>query len=410
MAANTSVAVPTDRASGPAAVARFFVPEPAQKDTPERGLENTANRVAPVSRDSADVARFDRWEARGFLWKESSLDRVRGCGRFSIRPDGIVQVRDNGVSAGFAGLASCGSIHACPVCNSKIQATRRLELGVMIATADSQGLVMAFGAKTLRHHAGQPLASLWPLQSDLWRAVTVDKSVRRLRKEMGFVGYARAAETTIGLNGWHPHIHPTYFFSNIPRTIQLLSDLQAAETSAWINKAGRVGLDAPLSEAQHLHIVTGAGAAEQLGDYFTKAGHQFGDSVAWDMTSTQTKTGRRWAKTVTPWVLLAGARAGDADALDLWHEYEKASKGKRVLTYSRGLRRRFGLDVEATDEEIADAEIGTKDDALFEVMDWEPVRRNPRLGAGILAAARSGGLTGARRYCADNHIETREVL
>ena len=92
MAANTSVAVPTDRANDPAHVARFFVPETAQNDTPERGLENTANNSVRVSRDSADFARFDRWEARGFLWKESSLDRVRGCGRFSIRPDGIVQV------------------------------------------------------------------------------------------------------------------------------------------------------------------------------------------------------------------------------------------------------------------------------------------------------------------------------
>ncbi len=410
MAANTSVAVPSDRATDPAVVARFFVSETAQNDTPERGLENTANNSAPKSLDSADFARFDRWEARGYLWKESSLDRVRGCGRYSIRPDGIVQVRHNGASAGFAGLSSCGSVHACPVCNSKINAVRRLELGVMIAAADSEGLVMAFGAKTIRHHAGQPLAALWPLMSQAWNAVSVDKTVRRLRKEMGFVGYARAGEVTMGLNGWHPHIHPNYFFSNILRTTQLFCDLQAAETSAWINKAERLGLDAPLSAAQHLHLVTGAGAAEQLSEYFTKSGQQSGDSVAWEMTSTQTKTGRRYAKTVTPWVLLAGARAGDADALDLWHEYEKASKGKRVLTYSRGLRRRFGLDVEATDEEIADAEIGTKEDALFEVLDWEPVRRNPRLGAGILAAAKSGGLTGARRYCVDNHIETREVL
>lgn len=405
MAANTSVAIPTDRATDATRVARFFVPE----NGPEIGpLENTANNSAPSPTDSADQARSDRWAARGFLWNESKLNRVRGCGRYSVLPDGAVHVRSNGAAVGFAGLASCGSIWACPVCNSKINGVRRLELGVMIASAESAGMKMAFGAKTIRHHASQQLATLWPKQSDTWNAVTVDKSVRKLRTELGFAGYVRAAEVTIGLNGWHPHIHPFYFFERAVNDRQL-ADLHEAEISAWVNKAQRLGLQAPVSEAQHLHSVSGNDAALQIGEYFTKSGHQAADSVAWEMTSTQTKTGRRWAKTVTPWVMLEGARNGDADALELWHEYERASKGKRALTYSRGLRRRFGLDVEATDEEIAEAEIGSKDDLVFVVQDWEPVRRNPRLGAGILAAVKTGGLAAGRAFCAENGISIAEM-
>lgn len=405
MAASLSVAVPSDRATDPASVARFFVPE---NRGPEGPLENTANNSVRESLDSAEVARSARWAARGFLWKESSIDRVRGCGRYSIRGDGSVQVRSNGAAAGFAGLTSCGSVWACPVCNAKINAVRRLEIGVMISAAESEGLGMVFGAKTLRHHANQSLGTLWPKQSEVWNAVTVDTSVRRLRKELGYIGYTRGTEVTIGQNGWHPHIHPFYFFAKRLTDWQI-EDLAAAENSAWINKAERLGLQAPLVVGQHLHSVSGDAAGKTLGDYFTKAGHQAADSVSWELTSTQTKTGRRYAKTVTPWTLLAGAEAGDADALDLWHEYEVASKGKRALTYSRGLRKRFGLDVEATDEEIADAEIGTKEDTLFEIADWEPVRQNPRLGAGILAAVRSGGIAAAQRYCADNRIETREI-
>jgi hypothetical protein len=410
MAARTSVAVPSDRATDETRVARFFHAQGTPETAPTTALlENTANNSAPTSSEDVEKARSDRWVARGFLWHESKNDRVRGCGRYSIRPDGSVQVRSNGAAAGFAGLASCGSIWACPVCNSKINAVRRLELGVMIATAESEGLGMAFGAKTIRHHAAQKLADLWPQQSSVWNAVTVDKTVRKLRTEFGFIGYSRAAEVTIGKNGWHPHIHPLYFFAK-PLKNQQLEDLHGAEISAWVNKAERVGLQAPLGDAQHLHAVTGESADKRLGEYFTKAGHQSGDSVAWELTSTQTKTGRRYAKTISPWVILAGARTGDADALDLWHEYERASKGKRALTYSRGLRRRFGLDVEASDEDIADAEIGTKEDAIFEITDWEPVRRNPLLGAGILAAVRSNGISGAQRFCAENRIETRQVL
>lgn len=406
MAANPSVAVPSDRATDAPRVARFFVPGIEPEPGP---LENIAINSAPASLTGADAARSDRWAARGFLWQESKLSRVRACGRNSILPDGSVQVRSTGAAAGLAGLSTCGSVHSCPVCNSKINAVRRLELGVMIAAAESEGMQVAFGAKTIRHHAAQPLAALWPKQSDCWNAVTVDKTVRRLRAELRFAGYVRAAETTIGLNGWHPHLHPMYFFGGSVSDRQL-EDLHAAEISAWIHKAERLGLDAPLSAAQHLHAVTGDSAAEQLGDYFTKAGHQNKDSVAWEMTSTQTKTGRRWAKTVSPWVILAGARAGDADALELWNEYELASKGKRVLTYSRGLRRRFGLDAEATDEEIAETEVGSKADALFEIEDWTPVRRNPRLGAGILAAVQAGGMVAGRKFCAENRIPTRETL
>jgi hypothetical protein len=293
------------------------------------------------------------------------------------------------------------------VCNSKINAVRRLELGVIFSAATAQGMSMAFGAKTIRHNQSQKLADLWPHMSTAWHAITTDVATRKLREELGFIGYTRAAEVTIGSNGWHPHLHPNYLFSK-PVSEARIADLQSVENSAWIKKVERLGLQAPLDVGQHLHLVTGDAAAEQLGQYFTKAMQKSSDAVAWEMTSTQTKTGRRYSETVSPWIILAGARAGDADALDLWHEYEKASKGKRALTYSRGLRRRFGLDVEATDEEIAAAEVGTKDDALFEVTDWSPVRRNPRLGAGILAAARTGGLTGARRYCADNNIETRD--
>jgi hypothetical protein len=405
MAASLSVAVPPDRATGTAPVARFFVGE----NVPENGpLENIANNSAPKPLDHAENARFERWEARGFLWHESTIIRVRGCGRHSIRPDGSVDVRSNGAAAGFAGLASCGSVWSCPVCNSKINAVRRLELGVMASAADAQGMGMAFGAKTIRHRANHRLAGLWPHQSSAWNAVTVDKTVRNIRAGLEFHGYVRAAEVTIGLNGWHPHIHPLYFFKK-PISKWQVEDLHAAEISAWVNKAERLGMQAPLSEAQHLHVVSGHGASESLGQYFTKNGTQAADSVAWELTSTQTKTGRRYAKTVSPWILLAGARTGDADALDLWREYEKASKGKRALTYSRGLRKSFGLDVEATDEEVAAAEVGTKDDSLFQVTDWEPVRRNPRLGAGLIATLRSSGLTGAQRFCAENQIEIREV-
>ena len=52
---------------------------------------------------------------------------------------------------------------------------------------------------------------------------------------------------------------------------------------------------------------------------------------------------------------------GDADALDLWHEWEAASKGRRQLVWSRGLRELLALGVEKTDEELAEEAAGGED-------------------------------------------------
>jgi hypothetical protein len=92
--------------------------------------------------------------------------------------------------------------------------------------------------------------------------------------------------------------------------------------------------------------------------------------------------------------------SGDADALDRWHEWERASKGRRQITFSRGLRARLGMLVEEqTDEEIAAEEVGSSADDLVAITDegWREVVRRPVLQPQLLAAARTGGLTAVRQ-------------
>lgn len=376
---------------------------------PAGPLENTANRVARAGQ-SPDY-RAERWEARGVLWQESTLQRVRSCGRWAITPDGSVQVRANGAAVGYAGLATCGSVWACPVCNARIQAVRRLEVGTALAWGLQDGGA-AFGAYTLRHHAGSSLDATWRGLTACWQAVARDKTTRTLRAALHVTGTIRAAEVTHGANGWHPHLHPVHLFAR-PVSDDAVAALHSAQFAAWTRAADRFGLDAPTIAAQDLHRVTGAQAHAELGDYFTKASYAPStEAVGWEMTSTQTKSRSRSADGRTPWDLLRSVyREGDADSLDLWHRWEADSKGKRALTWSRGLRERVGLDVEASDEEIAETEVGTAADAGFVITDWSPIRANPRLGAELLA------VVGTRRrweegrlFCRTNGIETREVV
>lgn len=375
----------------------------------ERPLENYANKVATPGQSDVDH-RADRWEARGCLWCISHLERVRKCGRVTVTADGSVGVRANGAAVGYAGLATCGSVWACPVCNARIQAVRRLEVGTAVAWALEDGGA-AFGAYTLQHYYGQALDPLWRALSKCWQAVARDGSVKRTRERLGLVGTIRAAECTHGENGWHPHLHPVHLFAR-PVTATDVAHLHAEQFRAWSSAADRLGLVAPVEAAQHLHRVAGGQAHRELGDYFAKA--SYAPSVAavgWEVTSTQTKTRTRASGSRTPWELLRGVHVdGDADALDLWHAWEGGSKGKKALTWSRGLRRAVGLDREATDEEIAAAEAGTRVDTGFLITDWEPIRRQPRLGAELLTVIGTGGRwDDGRRFCAAHGIETREV-
>jgi hypothetical protein len=350
--------------------------------------------------------RSHRWEARGVLWDLSTINRLRKCGRIPVTPDGRVGVRADGNSVGFAGLATCGSVWACPVCNSKIQNVRRLEIGVALANLHANGGGAAFGAVTVRHHRGQKLPQLLDGLTYGIARIAQDKAVKGLRASLGYLGRIQALEVTVGDSGWHPHRHPLLCFSR-PVSDAEVAQLHAAEFRAY--RAGVIsrGLDAPMIEGQELHPVTFEGAAVAFAEYFTKSGWS-PEGAGFEMTAAQHKRARFGSRSV--WQLLNGIMTGDADDLELWHEYEDATRGKRALTYTRGLRQLLGIAAELDDETIAEAEVGDHDDTGFYVTDWAPVRIQPALGAGLLnAVGPAGDWAAGRDFCRRFGVPFEEV-
>lgn len=396
--------------SGPSSALSGGGHAPSQPAPSAPALENTANNSARAGqspdRPWGSDRRASRWHARGTLWHESSLDRVRHCGRYPISSSGEVQVRRRGDAVGYAGLQSCGSVWADPVCNSKIQAFRRVEVGAAVASALATGSV-AFGAYTTQHHLGQRLDPLWRQQSGIWNSVATDKKVRECRADLRHRGIIRAAEVTYGAHGWHPHGHPIHVFDG-DLTPGDVAQLHREQVRAWTAAAQRRGLNvSPL--AQHLHLVQGD-ASQTLGDYFAKSTWS-PTALAWEVTSTQTKSKGMRASGATPWDLLNRVHDdGDADALDLWHEWEQASRGKRALTWSRGLRQALlSTADERSDDDIASAQIGSVDDVGLVVTDWSPVQAAPVLGGLLLSALSRGGWDAAERFCLDHHIDHRRI-
>lgn len=385
-------------------------------------LDNYAKSVRVSDRggsEKASEARENRWAAMRALWLFSSLPRVRKCKRVTVRPMGTVDVRKTSSGAsgsvavdsvGFAGLATCGSVWACPICSARIQAVRRLELGVLVATAKALGYTVAFGTVTLRHKRGQSLQMLWESLNKANRGVTNATRVKRLRKELGRVGYVRATEVTYGRSGWHPHIHSIQLFKG-DVTAEQLQQLADAEFAVWERQAANLGLGKPLRDFYDLRLVTDARV--EFADYFAKSVYdasaaRSARSMSFEMQGNATKRARS-IHGRTPFQILADVvDLGDAEDLDLWEEYERASKGRRALVWSPGLRDLLKIE-EVSDEDIAEESIGDEDDVLFVVADWSPIAANPRLGGQLLAAVQHGGMVAGRAFCDAHGIITLDA-
>ena len=321
--------------------------------------------------------------------------------------------------AGFSGVTSCGSVWACPVCAAKIAAERANDLGAVAEWAVGQGHTMGMVTMTVQHHAGQRLAELWDAVTGAWSDVVKGEAwsgepeashrrrlerwetdrangwkgsrrrarpVRRvgIADRFGVLGWARAVEVLHGPNGWHPHVHVPVIFDG-PVSEDWILILGETIFDRFRRALSRRGFDA-VRDSGGLDARR-AYAAEDLGGYLAK-------QLAFEATHGHVKTGRNGSKLRAPFQVLADLTAtGDADDLDVWREWEHASKGRQQLTWSMGIRALVGLaEVQRSDEEIADDELGDDDVLILDRDTWRAVAP---VQLDLLAAAAKGGVAGA---------------
>lgn len=353
--------------------------------------------------DTARVTarRASRFVARHFVWQAapaSTKDHapaLRKCGRMNRSADGItVRVSEgpNGRTAGFSGVATCGSVWACPVCSAKIAARRQQEIQAAITAWTGNGGRVALVTQTMRHRKGQRLKTLWDAYAAAWTASTsgaawkADQFVygsefpREVKsgKRAGQIVLdwripsIRVVEVTEGVNGWHVHVHALLFLaaSTTPADLETVA---AGMFARWSRSLVSAGLDAPTrAHGTDARLLSTAGAAESLGEYFTKTVYgETAEAASFEAARGDLKDAKNGNR--TPFGILRGlvlARSGEVDptTLDvehdeaLWGEWERASKGRRQIAWSPGLRALLLPDVEdLTDEEIADEDQGGDD-------------------------------------------------
>lgn len=344
----------------------------------------------PPDKGSAEAPAATKWRLLDSLMDWSSLPRQRVCMAKSFGAY-VTLGRHNGRGM-LSGAAPCG-IRSCPNCGPRIQAKRRDELAEAIEAAKRSGLRVLFLTLTVSHSTRDSLDSLLDVVLACWKGLTHGRWWTDLKRTFGLRHFVRVVECKRGEHGWHPHLHVLLFLDqhSVSATTTLggsrpIRSPGAAEGRARVARSGgsrtgrlpetvsvpasaeggRVQRDAALFRllagkwgqlvrAAGLHAsVLGQdlrpvsdGDVSRLAGYFSK--EMSAEGMAWEMTGENSKGG---GASLTPYELLVAGADGQESFRRLFREYEQATKGRRLIGYSTGLRKMLELAPPATADEI----------------------------------------------------------
>jgi hypothetical protein len=284
------------------------------------------------------------------------------------------------------------------VCSAKIAVTRIAELDKLLAWNAERGGSAAMATFTMSHHKGHRLKSVWDALSGAWQHMTQGRAAqdgpwKQLRVTMlEGDGYVRVVEVTHGENGWHVHIHLLLLFARESISKHTAEALASELFKVWSAGLEKHGFTASREYGVDVRVCRGSEQSrEMLSDYFQK--------IAYEAAGGRFKSGRNGGR--TPFEILAdGLETGLADDLELWLEWEAASKGRRQLLWSRGLKKRVGIE-DLDDEEIAAQKDEGETLLVLPRLSWRQVWP---VAVELLEAVEQGGVAGAMLWLDDRGI------
>lgn len=285
------------------------------------------------------IRRAEKYALQNEAVRLLPAERVRFCLKHRIDASECVTVRYNERSeqAHYANVQRCGSVWLCPVCAAQISEGRRQELksGMARWTGFRNNGFVYLLTLTNPHHHGDNLKLLLEGQKKaLHRFWTLRKSREEFQR-LDKVGHIISTEVTHGKNGWHPHYHILLFFKKQIDIKALASFL----VPVWQNCCKKSGLKIPSKEH---------GVDIREGKYADKYVSKWG--LADEVTKGHIKQGRNGS--LTPWDLLRLSEDGCTKSGHLFQVFAVAFKGKRQLSWSKGLKDLL-LVKEVTDEALA---------------------------------------------------------
>lgn len=378
----------------------------AEPDTTSWYLAKFASATGTQSVRERAIARYALRDAIGDQGV-TTLPRLERCGL--PMGNGNVVVRWHGDVGAYAdGVESCGSPWACPVCAAKIRNRRAQDIVEAVRRHVDSGGGVLLVTWTLPHEAADRLHTSFDLLKRAMRQMSSGRANISDNDCYGVFGRISAYEITHGGNGWHPHLHQLVFTeANLSRarSIELNESWQsrwdgALQRLGWRKSADRIGVRVDL-------VRRGAAAAAE---YIAKLqeGERWDQGAANELARGDLKGGRLASR--TPFEIVAEyLSTGNAEDFDLWQEFERATKGRSSIRWSRGLRARLLPDVEElTDEEAAAAaEVDGDAVAVLSPELFQRVRARPYGVPLMFAAAEAGGYIGICRWLKALGIGTR---
>ena len=176
----------------------------------------------------------DGWNASRFsLWPATSSpipERLNAC-VFAPTIGTQVWKSKKHKTASYGGLQTCGSVWVCPVCGAKVVERRRGEIQQAMAQHRACGGEVHLLTLTAPHTRFDVLEELQAKLGKALNGFLADKTVKKIFKEMGYIGQIRGYEVTHGRkgtnNGWHPHFHFLQFVQ-----------VKGMQPSSWTGKRG----------------------------------------------------------------------------------------------------------------------------------------------------------------------------
>lgn len=299
-----------------------------------------------------------RFDAGGAPLNWSEQPRVVSCHR-NVQSDGVsVWRHQDGGGARFGNLVTCGSVWHCPVCAARIAEARRRDLESAMWHQRARGGAVYLATLTYPHEADLPLAESLERFGRALKRYKNSRAYKRVMQAAGRLGSVRSLEVTVGVNGWHPHTHDLVFaapglLDGQPATPEHYAGGLGDLRDAWIAALLKEGLGSPAQLADMQRHAFQLQGGEFAADYVAK----FGRLPAWDLDREATAghrklAGRRWGDRdhFTPFTLLARYLDGDPWAAARFVEYAQCFEGRRMLTWSPGLRAKLGMSEELPDE------------------------------------------------------------
>lgn len=368
-----------------------------------------------------------RYQLRNVVRDVSRIPRLARCGRrpidSTLPPAVLVRSYPGGDVAHYSGLQLCGSAWSCPVCAPRIRQERALELdaaGVTWIDRHGAGAVKLL-TLTMPHDYGEALRDLLATIRGGFAALVSGRAWQTLKADYGLAHYVVAHDVTHGVNGWHPHLHIVLFGTRAFDVAELAA-LERAIWQRWSRTVAERGHRLPTRE--HGVKLEQARRRADVARYVCQVvtGDVAADRRAWSVAHEVARGDLKTAHAghQSPWQILEAIAArpradrdgvpdqARADLLELWHEWERTTRGVKAIRWSRGLRAAVALGEELTDEQLVAIEVGGDVRYRFTHESWVAVTGSKTAAARILEFAERGRFDELRdfvRRCTDRWLD-----